>query len=200
MKTHEIALITLTLIATTLTGCVREEPAEGRLIERATAPTPSLTSTTPKPEALPEDSKEPRVELDEKPHVDVLPEPATKSFVPEVEPIDGLTLVRFVTAAKIEKREPMSAASTFTTDDERVYAFIEAKNDSDEPRELRVHFVGPDEEVSGGVALEIPASVPRWRTWAYTRHAKSSGLWRVEIRDEEGTLIGALPFEVEAAP
>jgi hypothetical protein len=51
--------------------------------------------------------------------------------------------------------------------------------------------------VSGGVELEIPASVPRWRTWAYTRHAKTPGLWRVEIRDDEGTLMGALPFEIE---
>jgi hypothetical protein len=187
-------------MATMFAGCVREEPAEGTIIERATAPTPSLTSTTPKPAAPPEEPKEPVVGLDEEPPVDVASAPTAEPFKPDVETVDGLTLVRFVTTATVEGREPMPPASTFTNEDERVYAFIEAANESDEPKQLRVHFVGPDEEVSGGVALEIPASVPRWRTWAYTRHAKTLGFWRVEIRDEEGTLIGALPFEVEAAP
>ena len=51
-----------------------------------------------------------------------------------------------------------------------------------------------------GVDLEVPASVPRWRTWAYTRHAKEPGPWRVEVRDSDGVLVGALPFVVEVAP
>ncbi|UCH30342.1 MAG: DUF2914 domain-containing protein, partial [Myxococcales bacterium] len=60
-----------------------------------------------------------------------------------------------------------------------------------------VHFIGPEGQVSGGIELVIPASAPRWRTWAYTRYAKKPGLWRVEIRDVNGSLIAALPFEVE---
>jgi len=63
---------------------------------------------------------------------------------------------------------------------------------------LFVHFIGPQGKVSGGIELEIPASAPRWRTWAYTRNFDAPGLWRVEIRDAEGSLLGALPFEVEA--
>ena len=79
----------------------------------------------------------------------------------------------------------------------RIYAFIDASNESTSDKSLVVHFIGPNGKVSGGIELVIPASVPRWRTWAYTRHAKEPGLWRVEIRDVDGNLIGALPFEVQ---
>ena len=75
--------------------------------------------------------------------------------------------------------------------------FIDAANESTTDELLMVYFIGPDGAVSGGVELVIPASAPRWRTWAYTRHAQKPGLWRVEIRDGNGSLIGALPFEVE---
>ncbi len=74
-----------------------------------------------------------------------------------------------------------------------MYAFVEVRNESEDDKTLLVHFIGPEGQVSGG----IPASTPRWRTWAYTRNATKPGLWRVEIRSEDGTLVGALPFEVE---
>ena len=85
----------------------------------------------------------------------------------------------------------------FGDHDERVYAFVEVRNDSERDETLLVHFIGPDGQVSGGIELRIPASTPRWRTWAYTRNANEPGLWRVEIRSEDGALLGALPFEVE---
>jgi hypothetical protein len=59
-----------------------------------------------------------------------------------------------------------------------------------------VFFVGPSGKVSGGVELDVPANVPRWRTWAFTRFADEVGLWRVEVRNPAGVLLGALPFEV----
>ena len=86
----------------------------------------------------------------------------------------------------------------FGPEHEKVYAFVEVSNESESDKSLFVHFIGPKGKVSGGIELEIPASVPRWRTWAYTRHFDAPGLWRVEIRDEDGSLLGALPFEVEA--
>ena len=60
-----------------------------------------------------------------------------------------------------------------------------------------LHFIGPDGRVTGGIELRIPPSVPRWRTWAYTKNAKEPGLWHIEIRNPDGALIGALPFEVD---
>ena len=61
---------------------------------------------------------------------------------------------------------------------------------------MTVFFVGPSGKVSGGAELDVPANVPRWRTWAYTRFADEVGLWRIEVRSAAGVLLGALPFEV----
>ena len=97
----------------------------------------------------------------------------------------------------MERREPLAASSVFGAHDERVYAFVEVRNESEEDKTLLVHFIGPEGQVSGGIELRIPAATPRWRTWAYTRNATKPGLWRVEIRSDDGTLVGALPFEVE---
>jgi Protein of unknown function (DUF2914) len=80
-----------------------------------------------------------------------------------------------------------------------VYAFVEVSNRSEEGKALMVHFIGRDGRVRGGIELHIPATAPRWRTWAYTWHAKETGLWRVEIRSVEGSLLASVPFEVEQA-
>jgi hypothetical protein len=206
MKTQEIAIVALTLLGTSLIGCRDAQPLETKNIEQKADPTPTLTSTassvaTSSTESVgaPE-TKVQKVEPQPKVNaVEPFDEPSDESFEPDTDSLDRLTLVRFVTTSHVENREPMLVSSSFGTEEERIYAFIEAKNESEVDKTLSVHFIGPGQEVSGGIELEIPASVPRWRTWAYTRHARAPGLWRVEIRDEEGTLIGALPFEVEPA-
>jgi hypothetical protein len=208
MKTQEIAIIVLTLLGTNLIGCRDAEPLETKTIEQKAGPIPTLTSTAPsvattstEPTGAPVtrvEQVEPDEELEPEPKAAALV-PSDESFAPETESFDGLTLVRFVTAPDVEQREPTLVSSRFGTDEERIYAFLEAKNESELDKTLSVHFIGPGQEVSGGIELEIPASAPRWRTWAYTRHARTPGLWHVEIRDEGGTLIGALPFEVEPA-
>jgi hypothetical protein len=113
--------------------------------------------------------------------------------------MDGLTIKRLVTAPAIEHREPVAASSVFGHRDETIYAFVDVSNESEEAKTLLVHFIGPDDQASGGIELRIPASVPRWRTWAFTKHAKKPGLWRVEIRNSAGSLLGVLPFEVETS-
>jgi hypothetical protein len=193
MNIEHSIIVTLVACALGATACHSRDPEVRVPNDPAPPRTPVLTATAPKP--LPP------------PPVAVLQEPVEESFEPEpVEPeliepelaqTDGVRLVRFVTSSAVEAREPTAAASSFESGTERVYAFIEAVNDSAEPKTLRVHFIGPRGTVSGGVELEIPGSSPRWRTWAYTRFATEPGLWRVEIRDEDGLLVGALPFEIE---
>jgi hypothetical protein len=117
--------------------------------------------------------------------------------MPTLESHDGLAIERLVMASAIEDREPALASSIFGNGEDKIYAFIEASNSSQSDQTLMVHFIGPGGEVSGGIDLEVPASAPRWRTWAYTRHAKAPGIWRVEIRNPEGVLLGVLPFEVK---
>ena len=88
--------------------------------------------------------------------------------------MDGITIRRLVTAPEVEHREPVAPSSVFGVDEERVYAFIEVSNESEDDKTLLVHFIGPDGQVSGGIELDIPASAPRWRTWAHTRHANEA--------------------------
>ena len=181
-------------------ACTDAKPPRSKAIERA-KPTPTMLTSTAQsapPKPIEENKPEPPVaELVEAPPIEEQPVENLPSFEPVLESIDGLSIERLVTAPEVERREPVAASSIVGHHDERVYAFVEVSNESAEDKTLLVHFIGPDGQVSGGIELRIPAASPRWRTWAYTRHATKPGLWRVEIRSEDGTLIGALPFEVE---
>jgi len=190
--------ILVALLATA--ACTEAKPQKAERIDRSKPTQAMLTSTVPAvvPKPIKEKKPEPAVaDVVQAAPIEPKPIETSPSFEPELESLDGLSIQRLVTAPKIERREPLAASSVFGAHDERVYAFVEVRNDSEEDKTLRVHFIGPEGQVSGGIELRIPASTPRWRTWAYTRNAAQPGLWRVEIRSEDGTLLGALPFEVE---
>jgi hypothetical protein len=181
-------------------ACTPARPQKSQATERAKPTQVMLTSTVPAVAAKLIEEKKPEpavIDLAEAPAAEAKPIETSPSFEPELESLDGITIERLVTAPEVERREPLAATSVFGPHDERVYAFVEVRNESEEDKTLRVHFIGPEGQVSGGIELRIPASTPRWRTWAYTRNATKPGLWRVEIRSEDGTLVGALPFEVE---
>jgi hypothetical protein len=185
------------LVLLTALGCNEATPLESDTIERATSPNPMLTSTAPHAAPKPVLEKKP-----ERPVLEVEQPPVVeeeRSFEPDLQSADGITIRRLITAPAVEHREPIAASAVFRRHEERVYAFIEVSNESTEDKVLLVHFIGPEGHVSGGIELDIPGAAPRWRTWAHTRHAKKPGLWRVEIRSADGTLLGALPFEVEPA-
>ena len=194
-------ITTLTLLTLSLAACSEEAPRQSELAERAASAEPILTSTvTTAPvervEPEPSEKAEPEGSTPAEPQVEPV-QTDTPSFEPLVETVDGVTLQRFVTTSAIERREPTDPTSTFGPQHDKVYAFVEVSNESELDKSLFVHFIGPKGKVSGGIELDIPAAVPRWRTWAYTRHFAEPGLWRVEIRDADGTLLGALPFDVE---
>ena len=195
IKSRVITPIMLVLLVAT--GCSEATPSESDAVARATATEPILTSTAPP--AAPKPAKERKPEPSVLDVVEALLVEEERSFEPALQNIDGLTMRRLVTASEVEHREPVAASSVFGGHDERVYAFVEVSNESEEAKTLLVHFIGPDGQVSGGIELDIPPAVPRWRTWAHTKHAKKPGLWRVEIRSSDGSVLGALPFEVESA-
>lgn len=181
-------------------ACTPAKRQKSEAIDRDKPTQAMLTSTVPAVAPKPIEEKKPEPPVAD--FVEATPVEAKSietfpSFEPELETLDGLTIERLVTAPAVERREPLAASSVFGAHDERVYAFVEVRNESEEDKTLLVHFIGPEGQVSGGIELRIPASTPRWRTWAYTRNATKPGLWRVEIRSDDGTLVGALPFEVE---
>jgi len=195
MDTKRIIITSLAAVSLTAFGCTEAELPKSEAIEQATSTEPTLTSTVATPTPAEEKKPEPPVEAAEaKPEVEAQP---VASSEPTLQSMDGLTIKRLVTAPAIEHREPVAASSVFGHHDETVYAFVDVSNESEEEKTLMVHFIGPDEQASGGIELRIPPKVPRWRTWAYNKHAKKPGLWRVEIRSVDGTVLGALPFEVE---
>ncbi|MGD8607085.1 MAG: DUF2914 domain-containing protein [Myxococcales bacterium] len=175
-------------------GCQESTPAKSEIVERLAAEQTALTSTTTSTSAPPIEQTvaETEIEGDSAP----VPRPSVPSE-PALESHQGLRIERLVTASEVRGREPAVVSSVFGNGEGKIYAFIEASNSSEEDRSLIVHFIGPGGQVSGGIELEVPASAPRWRTWAFTRHAKSPGIWHVEIRDGEGALVGVVPFEVE---
>ena len=197
------AIAPILFVSLTAFGCNEATPLESDTIERATSPNAMLASTAP--ETAPKPLNAPKPVEEKKPErsvLDVEQPPVVEEerlFEPDLQSADGITIRRLITAPAIEHREPVAASAVFGRHEERVYAFIEVSNESTEDKVLLVHFIGPEGHVSGGIELDIPSASPRWRTWAHTRHAKKPGLWRVEIRTADGTLLGALPFEVEPA-
>mgnify|MGYP001812336322 FL=1 len=197
MSTKKITTITLAALCLPIAiGCSESTDSELQAIARPPSPAPVLTSTAPAPQEAEVETASPKPVVAEP--APVAPdEPETEKPLVETESAGGLDIRRFATTAEIDEREPVAPTAVFDSGVERIYAFFDISNESDEAQSLLVYFVGPNAKVSGGIELEIPASVPRWRTWAYTRHAKQPGLWRVEVRDLDGELIGALPFEVQ---
>ncbi len=120
---------------------------------------------------------------------------APAAYEPELGGVGGVAVRRLVTATDVEAREPVEAAAVFGSL-QRVYAFLEVSNDAAEATSLTVNFIGPSGQVRGGMVLAVPAESLRWRTWAYTERAEEHGLWRVEVRSDDGTLVGTLPYEV----
>jgi len=176
-------------------ACTEAESPRSEAIERAKLVEPTLTSTAPVKATEPPTEKiiEPTIPDIREP----VPAEGTGPFEPELEASAGLRIERLVTATGVDEREPLAPSAFFGQHDARIYAFIEASNESRDDETLTVHFIGPEGQVSGGIELRIPAEAPRWRTWAFTEHAKEPGLWRVEVRSSGGALVGALPFEVE---
>jgi hypothetical protein len=185
-KSNVVILIT---IATLAFGCNTEVSPEPGPLERAPSSEPMLTSTVPpapKQAGLPDQTKQ----------VDPEPELNEVVYEPILQSDDSIVIHRLITATEVDGREPLAASAVFGSHEEKIYAFLDIGNESSKAKIVTVFFVGPSGKVSGGVELDVPANVSRWRTWAFTRFAHEVGLWRVEVRNPAGVLLGALPFEV----
>lgn len=105
-------------------------------------------------------------------------------------------LKRLVLSHRVEGREPVGSATSFSAGDAEVYAFVELDNAPRKATEIRVTFVSP-KGASTTVKLKV-GDVPRWRTWAKRTAAKAPGTWHVVVRDEDGKELGRTSFEVKS--
>lgn len=127
----------------------------------------------------------------------VAPEPEVESYEPVLASGD-VRVRRLIVATGIEGHEPTGASDVFELGAQRrLYAFVDAVNETDEPVQVRVTFEPERGESAGHVTLNVPASVSRYRTWAYTRHVYTEGRWHVVVRDTEGRVLARRPFDVE---
>ncbi len=105
---------------------------------------------------------------------------------------------RLVVARAVDQREPVGASEVFELGDgDRIYAFVEAVNETAEPVTLTVTFEPESGETTGHVALEIPAGAARFRTWAFTRNIARRGEWQAVVRGPDGAILARRPFVVE---
>lgn len=110
-------------------------------------------------------------------------------------------VARLVLATDVVDRAPVGAGTTFrAADTERLFAFLEVRNDAPTDSELVVVFRrtdSTDRDERGGVSLTVPAAQRRWRTWSFTRHAKAPGAWEAVVRTADGDELARAPFVIE---
>ena len=79
-----------------------------------------------------------------------------------------------------------------------IYAFVELENKEATESEITVSFEAPDgRSATGNVKLDVGAE-PRWRTWAYTRAARTAGSWTAIVKNRRGDVLARAPFRSDA--
>lgn len=154
-------------------------PATARAVEPLPAPSlaPELATTAPS-------------------GIDVEAEPEPESDEPELA-AGPIRLRRLIVATGVASREPTGAADEFSLGESpRLYAFVEAVNETGEPVALAITFEPERGESVGHVSVDVPAHSPRFRTWAYTRHIYTRGRWEAVVRAPDGRVIGRRAFSV----
>lgn len=108
-----------------------------------------------------------------------------------------LSVKRLVIAQGVKGREPVDAASSFTTKEaDKIYAFVEVENKDRAAAEITVSFEPPTGSASHGNIKLAVGGEPRWRTWAFTRNARTVGAWTAVVKDGRGEVLARTPFEI----
>jgi hypothetical protein len=117
----------------------------------------------------------------------VTAEPPQPSFTAE-----GLTLSKMAFGTDVLDREIVGQAETFTIGG-RVYCWTLLEGGKPGDLVHHVWFHGESEVQS----IELAVESASWRTWSYkTLFPKYTGDWRVEIRSEDGKVLGVQAFTV----
>jgi len=206
LSSPRLAAITL-LLALSAFGCDRAvEPASGAVVDAGSTPdarADARDSEVPVDTgaAMPTGAATPRTPHDSS----IAPSPTRAApATPAATVHDDLagptmdpgTVHRAALARQIVAREPVDTAREFSVGPERLYAFFEFTNPSDEAMPIEVRFERPDGSSSRAITLNVPANAPRYRSWAYTRGARRAGRWAAVARTMDGAEVARLPFVI----
>lgn len=107
-----------------------------------------------------------------------------------------LVNIKFASKVDRESRQPLDPKGEFSLADERVYAWMVFSNKSDEKTAASVTWYRGERKVNT-VPLNIGKKASHWRTWSYARLSKRGlGMWKVEVTDGAGILMGSATFNV----
>ena len=164
----------------------RVEPEPEKISIRPSLPTEQKPSPLPAPEAAKTKPSEPApAKLVVKPTTDE----KTLAF-------GKIAVRRLVVTHAVKDREPIEPAELVTGTP--VLAFVELSNTDANERNVVVTFEREGRPAVGHVKLHVPASSPRFRTWARTHNLSEVGTWEAVIRSEDGRELGRQPFELLA--
>lgn len=215
---REIALLTVALL---FGACSGREPARPAARDEATKPTPSSVHAAPAAPAHPAAAEALTATVQPTP-ASIADDPATttvtKTFPAAVDPpareqVDQtpkevfdrpldpseVQVDRFVLAQAVQQREPLGETDVFSTEAEKIFAFVQLANPQQPPYSFKVHFEKADEAPTPyGIALEVPTAA-RFRTWAFTRIKREPGQYRAVLRTLDGREIARRDFTVVPA-
>ena len=126
--------------------------------------------------------------------------PEKRAAKPTIEQKAGASSVvavrRLVVTHAVKDREPITPAELVTGTP--ILAFLELSNDDASARDVVVTFEREGRPAVGHVKLHVPASSPRFRTWARTHNLSEVGTWEAVVRSEDGKELGRQPFDLLA--
>lgn len=105
-------------------------------------------------------------------------------------PAPAIKVEKIVTAAGIEKKEPVNEASVFDKDTVKVYTWTRIIAENPPTRVKHVYYLN-DKKMT---EIEIAVGGSPWRIWS----AKTvrPGSWKVEITDENDKVLSTAAFTV----
>jgi hypothetical protein len=118
------------------------------------------------------------------------------------DPNAPFALTELVVAEGVDRgsREPQGTATEFSSDMEKLYAYLVFRNHTDQERTVTIHWNQNGKEKSR-IDLRVGAESKRWRTWGYQNlRSQPAGNWEVVVADEDGVILGTRSFVVRASP
>jgi hypothetical protein len=111
---------------------------------------------------------------------------------------DELGVVASAMAIGVDKRVPLGVGTKFSSDVEKVWAFIKVKN-KNAPTKLRMVWKRHGKERMS-VDLRVGKS-KGWRTWSYKKMGRrDAGQWTVDVFTQDGNKLHSMAFEVTPSP